>query len=62
MNGNLCPVGFCLKGRLLFNEDKHVAGYLIRLLNSGTEKFIHEISPVAREGIFNVPNISLAIG
>lgn len=44
------------------NEDKHVAGYLRHLLNAGTEKFIHEISSVARKGILNGPNISLAIG
>lgn len=61
MNSNLCPVGFGLKGRSLFNEDKHVAGYFICLLNSGTEKFMREISSVGRKGILNAPHISLAI-
>ena len=53
---------FVWKGVCCLMKINMLLGILICLLNSGTEKFIREISPVAREGIFNVPNISLAIG
>lgn len=46
----------------MFDEDKHVAGFLICLLKSGAEKLLHEMSSVGTEGALNAPNVSLAIG